>query len=410
MKKLMKAMKALVVSAVLFTCSGCTMFGITIPLPWEPAKSASMTTAVVVAVSDVPGTSAIDFNDHSTQDYIEEAVESAGTVVAVEMDGSPYPYMKVEVPAEYKGTPFEDLDEKTQKKVINSCMKVVNSELSKSEYRTKGSDILKGLHAAAVAAKESCAEYNVLIIKSHGLQTTGYLDMTKTYEGRQIWELDYIEALKKADALEDLSIFDEVLWLGCGVTDDPQPELNAQQKYGIKAMWKDILMECGVGSVDFEDITYLPNTKDYGNGEAGIVKAKERSIMPKIVLDESVLEFVGNSAEFKYPDLAEKELKKAADQIKKYPDNQVNILGMTASGNQEICDDLSQRRAQAVADALIEYGVPGSQIALVKGLGCDSWWHIDGDLVDGQYVEDIAGQNRKVLILDTEDEESSHIS
>ena len=62
--------------------------------------------------------------------------------------------------------------------------------------------------------------------------------------------------------------------------------------------------------------------------------------------------------------VSNKELNRTAALLKKYPENSITINGYTDStGNAAYNVDLSQRRAKAVADALIERGVPASQVS-----------------------------------------------
>lgn len=62
--------------------------------------------------------------------------------------------------------------------------------------------------------------------------------------------------------------------------------------------------------------------------------------------------------------VSNRELNRTAALLKKYPENSITINGYTDSvGNAAYNVDLSQRRAKAVADALIERGVPASQVS-----------------------------------------------
>lgn len=61
-----------------------------------------------------------------------------------------------------------------------------------------------------------------------------------------------------------------------------------------------------------------------------------------------------------------KELNETADILKQYPDNTITVKGYTDSlGNPDYNVDLSQRRAQAVANALIARGVKAENITAV---------------------------------------------
>lgn len=61
-----------------------------------------------------------------------------------------------------------------------------------------------------------------------------------------------------------------------------------------------------------------------------------------------------------------KELDTTANVLKKYPNAKITVKGYTdASGNAAYNVDLSQRRAQAVADALVKRGVPAANVSAV---------------------------------------------
>ncbi len=60
------------------------------------------------------------------------------------------------------------------------------------------------------------------------------------------------------------------------------------------------------------------------------------------------------------------QLRKTANALKKYPNAQVRVAGYTDSlGDPAYNVDLSQRRAKAVADQLVKYGVPAENVSSV---------------------------------------------
>ncbi len=61
--------------------------------------------------------------------------------------------------------------------------------------------------------------------------------------------------------------------------------------------------------------------------------------------------------------------------------------------------ELSSARAQAVTNELINCGIPEEQLIPI-GLGFNDPWHIRDLDEDGKQVEELASQNRKVLIVD----------
>lgn len=60
------------------------------------------------------------------------------------------------------------------------------------------------------------------------------------------------------------------------------------------------------------------------------------------------------------------QIRKTANALKKYPNAQVRVAGYTDSlGDPAYNVDLSQRRAKAVADQLVKYGVPAENVSSV---------------------------------------------
>lgn len=93
---------------------------------------------------------------------------------------------------------------------------------------------------------------------------------------------------------------------------------------------------------------------------ASIGQAKRRGNVISVSYKDPIL-FRHNSDQIN--PVSYKELNRTAALLKKYPENSITINGYTDStGNAAYNVDLSQRRAKAVADALIERGVPASQV------------------------------------------------
>lgn len=94
---------------------------------------------------------------------------------------------------------------------------------------------------------------------------------------------------------------------------------------------------------------------------AAIGQAKRRGNVISVSYKDPIL-FRHNSDQIN--PVSNRELNRTAALLKKYPENAITINGYTDStGNAAYNVDLSQRRAKAVADALIERGVPASQVS-----------------------------------------------
>lgn len=69
----------------------------------------------------------------------------------------------------------------------------------------------------------------------------------------------------------------------------------------------------------------------------------------------------------------DRKIAEIADVIKDYPDTSINVLGYASSeGSDQRNTDLSQRRANVVADTLMKYRISESRIRQVRGLGASN--------------------------------------
>ena len=122
----------------------------------------------------------------------------------------------------------------------------------------------------------------------------------------------------------------------------------------------------------------------------------ERGQSAQVVLNETVLAFVGDSAEFIDPDQAKATLADLAGTITSNSGATVLVEGYTAASpafSRDDLVDLSQHRAEAVRDALIAAGVnPGSIEAIGRGdEGATS-------MNTGTFDETAAKDDRRVVV------------
>ena len=131
----------------------------------------------------------------------------------------------------------------------------------------------------------------------------------------------------------------------------------------------------------------------------------EESFETPVMLDEQQIGFKGDSAEYSNPDKASDTIRPIAESLSNNPTLNVLLVGTTAgdqNGSNSI--DLSQKRADAVKETLVQFGVDSSRIT-TKGLGSDNPWHIKNVGYEGSMAE----QNRSVVILDAASEQAQLI-
>lgn len=123
-------------------------------------------------------------------------------------------------------------------------------------------------------------------------------------------------------------------------------------------------------------------------------------------INETQVQFVINEAVFIDEAQAKEAVKPVAEAVLNAPEHSILIAGTTATdGTQESCIDLSNRRAEAVKNLMVNtYKVPESQIKTV-GLGYEADPFERGADIDanGNFVESEAKKNRRVVILDVDD-------
>ena len=122
-------------------------------------------------------------------------------------------------------------------------------------------------------------------------------------------------------------------------------------------------------------------------------------------LNDTQVRFMADEAIFINEEEAKAALAPVADIILAHPGHPILLAGTTAqAGTQEGCLNLSNRRADAVKNMLVnEFGVPESQLITV-GLGYELDPFVRGRDHDeaGNFVETEAAKNRRVVVLDAE--------
>lgn len=381
---------------ILSLCTGCSK-----------SDNKEISLAVVAGIhANVPD---IPLNSSSIKEAIYNSCYSYGNVSFILADGSPAIYYQTDVPEpEVSG-----LTETKKKTIANGYTDQLLGELVKINPMAAETDTLKAIQQASKALSSgSETSDKVMIIMDSGLSTTGYLDFT---EGLLNADTDsIIVALREAEAIPDLSDI-SVVWMFNGQTAAPQPELSERQKNKLQEIWNGILVAGGAKEVTFSaDIASESAYHDYPY--VSVVDVEERNIevemqqtepakivieepIETVILDNTSVEFVGDEANFVDEKRATDNLKVLAKQLLGHPDNKVYVIGTTASGGKDFCKQLSIDRANAVVGALIELGVPESQL-IPMGLGFDDPWHVPDLDEAGRQIEELARQNRKVLIVD----------
>lgn len=365
--------------------------------------------ALSVVVGMHSNAMAIPMNAASIKEIIYKSCYSYGSVSFVSVDGNPKVYYQTDIPEPKSG----GLSQNKKESIANGYVDQLLYEMNNYSPTVGEVDTLKAIQQAAFVLQGNDESTDkVMIVMDTGISTVGYLDFTK---GLLRADTDSIvDALKKADAIPSLNGI-KVIWMFIGQTASPQEELSERQKAKLKEIWSAVLSAGGASEIDFTtDIASDIPIEQYPavspvDVEERSIEVSEESLEPvdivieqpieTVVLDNTSVNFVGDKAIFLEEELAMEHIEALAVELLSHPNNKVYVIGTTASGGKEFCEQLSIARAQTVVNALISLGVPQTQL-IPMGLGFHDPWHVD-DLDDnGNQVEEMACQNRKVLIVD----------
>ena len=287
-----------------------------------------------------------------------------------------------------------------QEKETDSFLADYFTSVCGARAQTGEIDLLAALNNAAndLRAHDDGSKM-VLNVISSGLNSTGLL--AKSSDLLNADPNDIANQLASIGALADFSGI-EVHFYGLGQASGEQviPSSIAAKLQGLYPT----LVEATGGVADVEPDVLTPlgcdadlpavSTIDFEQDSLTFPHL-ERSQSAQVVLDEAVLAFVGDSAEFIDPDKARSTLSELAASI---PNRGATVLveGYTAASpafSHDELVDLSQRRAEAVRSALVAAGVSPGLIEVV-GHGDAGATSMD----TGVFSESAAKNDRRVVV------------
>lgn len=392
MKKLTKLVIMAALALVTFT--GCT-------------QAESEKIALAVVGTGTANSPEIPLNSNTIKNAIYNSCYTHGSVSFITTEGEPNLFYSTKIPE----PSTKGLTKNKKETIANDYTDQLLSVIKSNEITHEEVNTLKAITIASKALSvDSEDAEKVMIIMDSGLSTTGYLDFTKDILYAETE--DIINALTEKEAIPDLTGI-KVVWMFNGQTCYPQPELSEAQKHHLREIWSEILKAGNAKEYRFvEDIATSANTKNMPYVSVVNVEEAETDIEIKPIetkiLDNTSLEFIGDKAEFVDEEAAVSAISEVAEELYNNPDNCVYIVGTTATGGEEFCNQLSVDRAAAVKNELVKLGIDESRMEVI-GLGFSDPWHIP-DLGDnGLQIEEFAKQNRKVLIIDKNSDDAGLI-
>lgn len=343
------------------------------------------------------------FNTDDVRDLILSGCQSYGSVALIVGDGAPY------VAANYKiDAPKKDLSSGKREQIAKAQSAQVLDVLQSSSAKTEEADTLSALALAGRSLADAQGNKELVVLDS-GLSTTGYVDFTL---GLLRADPDAVVSyLTQCAALPDLTGV-HVTWIGLGDVAAPQEKLTAANTANLRAIWEKILLAAGA-TVDFSmdvpsaaeipDLPFVTPVEIIADAPINVdeigLAVRAMSEGP-VILDETTVLFLPDTAVFADREAAERALTPLAEQMAASAQLRIVLAGTTATaGTSESCRAFSLTRAMAVKELLCDLGVPAEQITAVVGLGYENKWHLpDVDANGGLNAN--APKNRSVIILD----------
>jgi OmpA-OmpF porin, OOP family len=320
--------------------------------------------------------------------YAETATTNQRTVSVVSTDGVP----QVVTSQSFKSdaaNPQAAKDELAPKQ--NQLLQA----LMASRAQSAEANPLNALNVAARLIRGSGQPGTVVLLDS-GLQTTGALDYTAGLLGSDPEIV--ANQLAHRGQLPDLSGVN-VIVLGVGDVSAPQEPLDTAQQTNLREQWQAIAKESGAACVHI-DQTPVTGSAQAGLPRVAVVKVPQaQAIAPgtRVVISDTAVKFVSDSAQLVDPASARRALSRIADDVKTNT-RRVLLTGTTATDGTEAGRlELSRQRAETVKSLLVQQGVPAANIE-TNGVGTHNPEHVNDVDGKGNLVESLAAQNRNVIL------------
>lgn len=406
MKKLKRCAIALIAAGALVAClvlAGCggsseqhggDGSGGTLEFPEAVGDIGGSLAVIVQKTKNVP-----HYSGQFADGYVEACQEGGALFDLVILDGKPFSALTdvAALGSDAKNGTNRRRDNASQRSNIAAL-------IAGTTGKTNEVDIVAGL-SYADRSHASASEKGTTVIAASGISTAGALDL----RGEGMLSIESDTAIAHVQSYGyDLNHTKKVVWYGFGDVAGEQRELTPALKNSLRQMYADLLVALGVEEVEFVD-SHVATVEEALADAPSITAVDVPVIEPMIVeggkeeeakLSSDILPFVAGTAEFVDPEGAETVVAPFAEELVENPGLICTVAGSTAGypWDRQYAFDLGWKRAQAVADLLIQAGVSEKCIDVVS-FGDRAPDHVeDIDPSSGLQIPEAAQKNRWVSI------------
>ena len=353
-----------------------------------------------------------NFYSETVQNAFSSACKTYGHITVIVNDGAPY----IALDAQMKPPAKDGLSENKKATIAEKQVQEINGIISMAKAKTEEANPMEAIHLAARGLRSTQTQRKVLIILDNGLGTVGVMNFVTgnlLQQDAQACAEAVVSQLLSSGEIggEELTGVD-VIWSGLGDVAGEQMKLTPGERETLKAVWKAMLQEMGAQTVTLaEDLPTgvyeegLPEVSLVETGKSQNVFLESEAFMngnEPMVLDDTIVSFVPDSAEVLNAEEAKEILKPLAEYLCENLNKKILLAGTTATvGNQKDCEMFSKKRAYTIAGILEEMGVLRGQMQ-VMGLGFEHEYHVNDLDEKGRLLEVEAQKNRSVMIINSE--------
>lgn len=342
----------------------------------------------------------VSYNNKSIYDSIYNACYSYGDFNAIVIDGNPQICASYEIKS-----PEKMVDSSKHKSIAEDYTNQVVSSLSSVVAKTPEVDTLQAIIMSANALNESNCEVKKMLIYDSGLSTTGLLNFAE----KNIIDADpqiIVERLNELSAIPDLNGID-ISWVGLGEVCGNQTRLTTSYKSKLQAIYDAILKAGNAHSIDYDTSPLTNETSDFDFPSVSEVAIPQDSIGDEfefIKFDSKTISFQKDTAEFMDKNAAKQALHDVAEKLMNNKSLNVVLVASTATyGTVNSCENLAERRGDAVKQLLVEMGVDESQLRIYALGQAESKLRVDDLDSQGNLISGEAEKNRAVFIINERD-------